>query len=85
MIKTRNSQNYKNLLNILKSERLKACLSQQDLANKLDKPQSFISKIENMERIVDVIEVIEICNKIGINPLTVFSKILDNWIDDYRQ
>ena len=85
MIKTRNSQNYKNLLNILKSERLKAGLSQQDLANKLDKPQSFISKIENMERIVDVIEVIEICNKIGINPLTVFSKILDNWIDDYRQ
>lgn len=51
------SENYKNIIERLKSARLDVGLSQQDVANKLGKPQSYISKIESGERRLDVAEI----------------------------
>jgi transcriptional regulator with XRE-family HTH domain len=47
---------YKEIIERLKTARIEAGLSQQEVANKLGKPQSYISKIESGERRLDVAE-----------------------------
>lgn len=48
---------YKKLIERLKQARLDVGMSQQTVADKLKKPQSYISKIESGERRLDIIEV----------------------------
>ena len=56
--------------------RKKTNLTQEDLARKLDKPQSFISKYESGERRLDILEFIEIVFVLNQNPLKAFEKLL---------
>jgi transcriptional regulator with XRE-family HTH domain len=49
-------KDYKEIIGRLKKARLDAGLSQQAVATKLKKPQSYISKIESGERRLDVAE-----------------------------
>lgn len=53
------NDDYKKLIERLKQARLDAGLSQQVVAGKLGKPQSYVSKVESGERRVDIIEVKE--------------------------
>ncbi len=62
---TRDKQ--KQLQNQLKSIRREAGLSQQDLALRLQRPQSFVSKYELGERRLDIIELLEICEAIDLD------------------
>ena len=55
-MKTIYSKEYKEVLLKLKKAREKAGLTQVDIAKMLNKPQSFVSKIENGERRLDIIE-----------------------------
>jgi transcriptional regulator with XRE-family HTH domain len=50
------SQKNKNLLEKLRSARLKAGLTQIQASKKLKKPQSYLSKIERGERKIEAIE-----------------------------
>ena len=50
------SSEYKVVLNRLKKARRDAGLKQAEVANKLKKPQSYISKIEAGERRLDILE-----------------------------
>jgi transcriptional regulator with XRE-family HTH domain len=52
---------------LLRQIRLGAGLRQSDLAARLDQPQSFVSKYESGERRLDVIEVRQICEAVGIS------------------
>lgn len=52
---------------LLREVRQEAGLRQNDLAERLDQPQSFVSKYESGERRVDLIELREICSAIGIS------------------
>ena len=54
------SKDYRNVLEKLKKARLNAGLKQSDVAQKLKKPQSYISKIERGERRVDIAELREL-------------------------
>lgn len=72
-------QKYELLRAELKKARLEANLLQADLAVKLRKPQSYISKIESGERNIDAIEYISYCKAIGINPITQLKKIIDKF------
>lgn len=55
-MKTIYSKEYKEVLLKFKKAREKAGLTQVDIAKMLNKPQSFVSKIENGERRLDIIE-----------------------------
>jgi transcriptional regulator with XRE-family HTH domain len=56
MSKSVYSKDYKAIIERLKSARIGIGLSQQAVADKLGKPQSYISKIESGERRLDVAE-----------------------------
>ncbi|MBL4814293.1 MAG: helix-turn-helix transcriptional regulator [Shewanella sp.] len=49
------------LRNELKLVRKQACLNQSELALKLDKPQSFVSKYESGERQLKILELEQVC------------------------
>ena len=51
------SKDYKEIIERLKKARLESGLAQQEVADKLGKPQSYISKIESGERRLDVAEI----------------------------
>jgi len=69
--KSLNRKEHKTLLEQLYRLRLSSGLRQCDLADKLNAPQSFISKIESGERRIDLIELRDICIALGSN-LTEF-------------
>jgi transcriptional regulator with XRE-family HTH domain len=51
---------YARFLNRLREARAEAGLTQEEIARRLNRPQSFVSKIETGERRVDVVELAEI-------------------------
>lgn len=57
MSKSVYSKDYKDIIERLKTARIEAGLAQQEVAGKLGKPQSYISKIESGERWLDVAEI----------------------------
>lgn len=59
---------YRALIEGLVTARKKKGITQQELAKKLGKPQSYVSKFENGERRLDVIEFVEIIKAIGLSP-----------------
>ena len=63
------SSKQKRLLFWLKQQRLDKNLSMRALAEKLKCPHSFIGKVEQGERRLDVIEYIEYCKALNIDPL----------------
>jgi len=62
MSKSIYSKAYRNVIEKLRKARLDAGLKQSDVARKLKKPQSYISKIERGERRVDVTELKELAD-----------------------
>jgi len=62
---------YKEVIIHLKEARLEAGLSQQAVADKIRKPQSYISKIESGERRLDVAEMKKLA-KIYKKPASYF-------------
>jgi transcriptional regulator with XRE-family HTH domain len=61
------------LQNLLRELRENAKLTQKDVARRLRQPQSFVSKYESGERRLDLLELREVCNALGI-PVTNFVK-----------
>ena len=53
-----------------------AGLTQQALARRLKKPQSFVAKYEGGERRVDVVEFVTIARALGADPLKLFKQFL---------
>lgn len=55
----------KELVTILRELRRGAGLRQSDLAARLGRPQSYVSKYESGQRKLDIVELREICTAIG--------------------
>ncbi|MBU3657714.1 MAG: helix-turn-helix transcriptional regulator [Rhodocyclaceae bacterium] len=64
------------LRNLLKEARLSADLRQQDVAVQLQKPQSYVAKIESGERKIDLIETLDYCAATGADPLALVKKLV---------
>jgi transcriptional regulator with XRE-family HTH domain len=75
MSRSLSSETYAFMVERLIAARKDAGLLQQELADRLGKPQSFISKIERRERRIDVIEFIVIARAIGANPADLFGQV----------
>lgn len=52
---------------LLRQIRLDRSLTQSELAEKLKRPQSFVSKYESGERRLDLVELQEICHSVGVD------------------
>ncbi len=61
---------------LLRSVREEAGLTQAQLAEKLDKPQSFISKSELGERRIDFLETLDFCEACEVD-ISVFLRRLE--------
>lgn len=61
----------------LVAARRAAKLTQQDIADHLGRPQSFVAKYENGERRLDVIEFLEVARLIGADPHKIIDAVGD--------
>jgi transcriptional regulator with XRE-family HTH domain len=75
MHKTIHSPASQTFCSLLRAERQKARLSQEKLAEKLNRPQSFIAKIEKGERRVDLVEFLTIADAMGLDPVKFIRKL----------
>ena len=64
------------LLNLLRQIRTQAGLRQVDLARRLGKPQSFVSKYESGERRLDLLDLEEVCRAVGISLVSFTRRFL---------
>lgn len=69
-------KNYKVVGGYLAEIRKNAGVTQDELAARLKKPQSFISSYERGERRVDVLELMAILDALGLEPIPIFAEII---------
>ncbi|MDQ8939391.1 MULTISPECIES: helix-turn-helix domain-containing protein [Acinetobacter] len=63
-----NTKEMQALTNWLKQARQDQNFSMRALAKRMDKPHSFVQKVEQGERRLDVVEYVWYCRKLGVNP-----------------
>ncbi len=61
---------------LLKQVRVESGLKQSELADKLGMHQSYVSKIENGERKVDIVELVMVLQCLGYSPLEFITRYL---------
>lgn len=76
MTKSLRSPRQIQLQKLLAEARAKAGLTQMQLAEKMDRPQSFVAKYEGGERRIDVVEFCEIAAALGADPVSLFQEFL---------
>lgn len=76
MTTSTHTEEYQVLREILRAARIAAGVTQQQLADRLEKPQSYVAKVEGGERRIDVIEFIAFARAIGADPEKLFRSVL---------
>jgi transcriptional regulator with XRE-family HTH domain len=66
---------YSELRQLLAQARSEAALTQSQVADRLKRPQSFVSKYENGERQLDVIEFMDVCKALGVSPAALINHL----------
>lgn len=75
MSKTLRSARHKRLTMVVAQARHDRKLTQAELAERLGRPQSFVAKTESGERRLDVIELIDLADALGIDVADVVAKV----------
>lgn len=70
------SQEYKHFCSLLRTARVKAGFTQEDVAKRLNRPQSYVSKYESGERRLDVIEFLRVVKVLKLAPTNILDKLL---------
>lgn len=68
-------EHYKIVGACLAAARRQANITQQELAARLGKPQSFVSEYERGQRWVDVVELVVISRALGVDSLSLLAEI----------
>lgn len=76
MRKPLRTNDHARLLTLLRDERKRAGLTQQDVADRLGRPQSFVAKYEGGERRLDVLEFVSIAKALGADPLKLLKELV---------
>lgn len=71
------ADDYRTLIARLVELRAEAGLTQVELATRLGRPQSYISKIERCERRLDVVEFCQLVGGMGRDPVATLAAFLD--------
>ena len=66
---------YQILKTLLLEARREAGLTQVELAAKLSRPQSFVSKYERGERRLDLVEFLEVADALGFQPARFIKRL----------
>ena len=69
------SAEYKLFCRLLQEARAKAGFTQQDVAKRLNRPQSYVSKYESGERRLDVIEFLRVAKVLRVAPEDLLQKL----------
>lgn len=78
MPKPIHSELHRRFCALLVERRKNAGLTQETLAKRLEKPQSFVAKYENGERRLDVIEFIEVARAAGFDAAAFIRELSEN-------
>jgi transcriptional regulator with XRE-family HTH domain len=70
------SASYALAIQIIVAVRKAEGLSQRDLAERLGKPRSFISKIESRERRLDLVEFIAVSRALEMDPVSLLTDVI---------
>lgn len=70
------SDEYQRVINVLKKARKEKGITQAQLAEALGKPQSFIAKVENGERRLDVVEFVHLARLVDVNISLILNEII---------
>lgn len=70
------------LLDLLRNIRKVAGLRQDDVAERLGRPQSFVSKYESGERRLDILELYDVCEALGLKLNNFVEKLEVNLKDN---
>ncbi|MCR5506860.1 MAG: helix-turn-helix domain-containing protein [bacterium] len=73
------NDNNKLFLKLIFNARKRMGLTQKKLADVLHKNQSYISKYENGDRRLDVIEFLDVAHAIGVSAKEIISELERNW------
>ncbi|MEU0794884.1 helix-turn-helix transcriptional regulator [Amycolatopsis sp. NPDC005961] len=69
------SAEYQRLCALLRGLRLEAGLTQVQVAERLDEPQSFVSKYETGERRLDVVELHQVATALGTTLVAILERL----------
>lgn len=75
---------YKSVVAVLFEARTRAGVGQVELAARLGKAQSFVSRVETGERRVDVVEFCAIARAIGADPYALLAEAVGRFPEDLR-
>lgn len=75
MAKSIYSKRYRQFLDLLIQARKEADLTQVEVASRLNRPQSFVSKYENGERRLDVVEFLDVAKAINFDAVKLMRKL----------
>jgi len=84
-MKSTYTDTYRVLIERLIQARRKRGMTQAELALKLGRHQSFVSKIENRERRLDVVEFLEITRLIGEDPHDIIDALGETNLESARR
>jgi transcriptional regulator with XRE-family HTH domain len=77
-MKSIKTESYRKMIKWIISQRLLSGFTQLELSEALSKPQSYISKIETLDRRIDIIETIDICNLLNVDVKELIDIIKDD-------
>lgn len=76
MVKSLHTPAYAAFRQVMVDARDRQGLTQAELARRLGRPQSFVSKYESGERRLDIVEFLSACSALGIEPTTLFQSVI---------
>lgn len=76
LMKTIHTNRYRRLVTLLIDARKRAGLTQGDVGKRLGRSQSHVASIENGGRRLDIVELIDFCAIIGVDPIDLMKEII---------
>ncbi len=84
LMKSLHTEAYSKFVAVLVAARTEQGLTQQQVADRVGKPQSYIAKVEGAERRLDVVEFIALAHALGVDPITLFADVVKASTSDER-